>query len=364
MRPLSILLSLLVVSSCHGLAFKTLPEKVIVGYTSKCDDFSVRRAVENGVNVVVWSFIHVPQLTDTPSSSVRGLQQVQPAIETTLDMECIRREIQVVNSFDDQVVHLVAFGGWNGPHLDVIYQSEQIYETWRKLYGDVFDGIDWDLEGHDDLDSPTNHFTLNCLNKMGRISQLAKNDGYIVSIAPPQSYLDLSTTQFSRYVNLTHPGRKWHSEFSYAGANVYAYLLARYGDDIDMVSVQLYESYSRAAYDINELGVPASTYITSYVEDLALRHEKFYVDFSQDPDLNMEGQMVHLPLTKLVIGLANGWANGDKTLYVDPPDAGRAYEGLVQQGRAPRGFMFWTIDEEGTNGIYMADALNRAMHIR
>lgn len=145
---------------------------------------------------------------------------------------------------------------------------------------------------------------------------------------------------------------------------MYAYLLARYGDDIDMVSVQLHESYSRAGYDIKELGVPASTYIESYVEDLALRHEKFYVDFSQDPELNMEGQMVRLSLSKLVVGLANGWADGEKTLYVDPLDAGKAYERLSQKGRAPRGFMFWSIDEEGMNGIFMAHALNQAIHTR
>lgn len=189
-------------------------------------------------------------------------------------------------------------------------------------------------------------------------------DGYIVSIAPPQSYLDLSSTRFSRFVNLTHAGRNWHSDFSYSGANVYAYLLAHYGDDIDMVSVQLYESYSRAGYDINELGVPASTYIESYVEDLALRHEKFYVNFSQDPELNMKGQMVRLPLSKLVVGLANGWADGVTTLFVDPLDAGKAYERLCQKGCAPRGFMFRTIDEEGMNGIFMAHALNQAIHIR
>jgi chitinase len=130
-----------------------------------------------------------------------------------------------------------------------------------------------------------------------------------------------------------------------------------------MVSVQLYESYSRAANAIYELGMPASDYLESYVEDLALRHEKFLVEFSQDPEVGMEDTSVRLPLSKLVIGLANSWAeDGDKTLYVDPSDIGRAYSRLNARGRTIRGFMFWTIDEEGSDGIYMADELNRSLN--
>jgi len=184
-------------------------------------------------------------------------------------------------------------------------------------------------------------------------------------MAPPQSYLDPSSIYFSRHVNHTHSGRKWHEDFSYAGRNVYAYLLARYGHAIDMVSIQLYESYSRAAYAVYELGMQPSEYLESYVEDLALRHEKFWVHFTQDPELGMKSQSVPLPLSKLVIGLASGWAKeGDKTLYVDPLEVGDAYTRLTERGRTLRGFMFWTIDEEGSNGVYMADALNQVLHIR
>ena len=146
---------------------------------------------------------------------------------------------------------------------------------------------------------------------------------------------------------------------------MYAYLLAHYGHAIDMVSIQLYESYSRAAYAIYELGISPSDYLDSYVEDLTLRHEKFWVQFSQDPTIEMESQSVKLPLSKLVIGFANGWAvEGDKTLYIDPSDIASAYTRLSERGRTLRGFMFWTIDEEGSNGVYMADALNKVLHIR
>jgi hypothetical protein len=51
------------------------------------------------------------------------------------------------------------------------------------FYG--FDGIDWDIEGNDDFSSPYNHFTVECLDLMGRFSQLAKEKGsYIVSMVP------------------------------------------------------------------------------------------------------------------------------------------------------------------------------------
>lgn len=138
--------------------------------------------------------------------------------------------------------------------------------------------------------------------------------------------------------------------------------MARYGDNIDMVSIQLYESYSRAAYDITQLGVSPATYLEAYVEDLALRHEQFYVDFSQDSSLNMKGQMVKLPLSKLVIGLANGWADGSKSLFLDPEDVLLAHVRLCDKKVPPRGFMFWTIDEEGTSGMYMSKALHQVMN--
>ena len=73
------------------------------------------------------------------------------------------------------VVHLVSFGGWNGPHLDPSLSATDWYAGWTdSIAGEIFHGIDWDLEGHDDLVSPTNVFTVECLEKMGRISQKMK----------------------------------------------------------------------------------------------------------------------------------------------------------------------------------------------
>jgi len=47
--------------------------------------------------------------------------------------------------------------------------------------------------------------------------------------------------------------------------------------------------------------------------DKKVRH---YVDYSQDHSLNMKGQFANVPLSKLVVGLANGWAlSGDENRH-------------------------------------------------
>lgn len=192
-------------------------------------------------------------------------------------------------------------------------------------------------------------------------------DGYQVSIVPPQSYLDFGTSQFSRFVNLTHPTQEWHSEFSYYGTNVYAYLLAKYQDSIDLVMIQLYESYSRALYEIKEYGISPSEYLETFLAEHAARGEAYWVQFEQDPLVGLKSQQVSVPLSKLVIGLANGWAMGanKKSIFISPADCGVAYKALaVNNNTLPRGFMFWTINDEGDHGMYMAKGLNQFLHIR
>lgn len=172
----SLTLFLLALVACNGLmAPRTLPEKVIAGYSSRCDG-SVIRAVEHGVNVVIWSFFHVvPRVEMDVRVGVRGRQLQNKVIETPLDLECVRREIEYLNGlYGDGVVHLASFGGWNARHLDGNYSSDEIYNAWKEFAGDIFDGIDWDLEGNDDLESPYNIFSIDCLDRMGEISELAK----------------------------------------------------------------------------------------------------------------------------------------------------------------------------------------------
>ena len=87
-----------------------------------------------------------------------------------------------------------------------------------------------DVEGNDDFDSPYNAFTPQCIHLIGRLSQLAKQAGYLVAMAPAESYLDPTTHLFD--LTLTHTYPEWDSfqpGFRYHGHNTYAYLLARYG---------------------------------------------------------------------------------------------------------------------------------------
>ena len=257
--------------------------------------------------------------------------------------------------------------------------------------------IDWDLEGHDNLQSKTNVFTVNCLENMGRISQLCYENGYIVGMAPPQSYFDISSSKFSRYVNYTDTSNErddWHNDFHYFGRNVYAYLYSKYEHYIDFVSIQFYESYSRAGLAIYHKHINPAQYLISYIQDnidevvdTTMNHQErsisFYVNFDQEPLLNYTSRDVVVPLSKLVFGFPNGWAapathkdknEEEKALYIDPKQIDIAYNELLTPATesspchhlniSPRGFMFWVIDEEGTNDIHFTTGLNNILRIR
>jgi hypothetical protein len=239
----------------------------------------------------------------------------------------------------------------------------------------LYEGFDWDIEGNDDLSSPYNYFTTDCLDLMGTMSQLAKKDGYIVSMAPAESYLDVTTGLFDR--SLTHNYPEWETlqpNFHYHGRNVYGYLLSSYGQTVtdisfgetiptfDFVSIQLYESYTHAVYNVSILGTSSSDYLIQYIP---LLYGGWDVNLS-----NSSVSHLSIPPTQLVIGLANGWADGTKSLLVWPEEAGVAYQHLEQLNLQPRGFMFWDIADEGrvvagTNReMWMASGLNEFLHVR
>jgi len=351
---------------------RALPENIIVGYTTHCTE-KVVKAVREGVNVVIWSFVEIridddEEYTDTTMKN----SDLKAECVSSFDRDCAK---QMINQLDSEgyndTVHLVSFGGWNGPHLPDKLDVYDMYRAFQDKYGDIFHGIDWDLEGDTRLDSPTNYFTIDCLENMGRFSQVASEDGYIVSMAPPQSYLDIQTNGFSRYVNLTDTSKVrdgWHNDFHYFGLNVFSYLLSKYGKYIDFVSIQFYESYSRAGLDIYHKQMNPEEYLTSYVKDLVLnKKESFLVEFEQDPLLNYPSHQVSFPLSKLVFGFSNGWAavsSNDKVVYMNPAQIEAAYKSLLDINLAPRGFMFWVIDEEGKNGVNFARSLNDILRIR
>lgn len=333
-------------------ATRTLPPKLLVGYASTCGDGRVERAVQSGVNVVVWSFWNVA--VPNEQSPLANL----PIIGSRLNLTCIEHLIRSLGQTGyADTVHLASIGGWDGGHLPEDYDADVIYEVWKDWSNGIFHGIDWDLEGNDILQHSNNYFSLECLDKMGEISSLAKSDGLTVSMAPPQSYFDSGSSRFSRYVNLTDSTRVWkHTDFSYYGANVYAYVYAKWDDAIDFVSIQLYESYSRAMYESRYNGV--SDYMLSF-----MNITEWEVKFSEDQSVNLPDQFIVIPPHKLVIGLANGWADDQKSLFITPQELESAYRQLEEYSK-PRGIMFWTIDLEGNYGINMAEGLNQFLHIR
>ena len=131
---------------CAGRRRK-LPEKLIVGYANwnQCDD-SIVRAVEEGVNVLIWFSINL--IADENGS---------PMINNGPDMDCVAEKVKIMRDKGLDVVHLISVGGWNSPHPDTKNSAEVVFENWERwnkefvsrpelgFYG--FDGIDWDIEG-------------------------------------------------------------------------------------------------------------------------------------------------------------------------------------------------------------------------
>lgn len=358
---------------------RELPPKVIVGYASECND-QVITAVQQGVNVVIWAFYHLsPATVSSSSSSSSSLEKLPPTTtRTRIDLDCIQDMMKRLDQqgFTD-TVHLVSLGGWNGPHLDPYFRTAtQWYDAWKAMVGHVFHGMDIDFEGNDDLQSPWNYMSLEELDRVGEILTLAKQDGYLVTMSPAQSYLDIHTSDFSHYLNLTDPNRTWHAEFSYFGRNLYAYWVAKYGPSIDLIMIQFYESYSRAAMEItHNQDMTPENYLQQYVWDLNQPPEGpgWKVDFGSDIRSSSGGstssslQHVPLPLSKLVWGFANAWANhddGGRHLYFPPTTIQAAYQNLWDWMLEPRGMMFWNIASEGEQGIYYARELNEILHIR
>ena len=356
-----------------------LPKRVILGYANwgECDSNLVT-AVEQGVNVLIWFACNLI-VTNEGHISITGGP----------NWDCVAKITKEIKDKNLNVIHLISFGGWNSPHP--ITSSEEISEEkirevydymhyWNReiiarpdlgWYG--FDGFDWDIEGNDTPSSIYNNFTISCLDFMGKLSQIAKSEGYMFAMAPAQSYLDASTSEFD--TNLLHTSDDWltvQNDFSYHGRNCYAYILAKYGkinlldkqlETFDFITIQLYEGYSHAFFNISQLGVHPQKYIYDFVH---IMNKGWNVKFENENDT-----FIRVPHTHLIIGLANGWAGDGKFLLIDPDHLKAAYNALKIEGLEPLGFGYWNILDEGkispqipNKPIYMASSLNEFLNIR
>lgn len=80
---------------------------------------------------------------------------------------------------------------------------------------------------------------------------------------------------------------------------------------------------------------------------------------------------ISLPPSRLVVGLANGWAGDGKFLLIYPHQVQEAFEAMGHQQQQPRGFAFWNILDEGkaspmrpNEPVWLAAGLNRFMNVR
>lgn len=362
MSPLTIVASLLLFAPFA--AGWVLPNPLIGGYANTCDD-KVLAAARQGVNVIYWFSINM-----FPTSYPQGGP----------NLTCVAEVASTLKSEGLETIHMITVGGWDAPH-PIGGTGEQFYQQFKEWNEQVvarpgfesgFMGWDVDLEGNDNQTSPWNSMTQETLDAMGVFGTLAKLDGYIVTLVPPESYFDVSTSLFSTSLTLPYP--EWHSDFLYHGHNSYAYIFNRY-PIWDAVTIQLYETYSHAGYNISVLQQRPSDYLQKWVSALAAG---WVVDFSSVPELNYSSQVVTLPPPQLVIGLANGWAGGaggggPRAVLIMPEEVGVAYNSLLAAGGETatfRGATYWCISEEGdippaqSTPLYLAAGLNEFLHTR
>lgn len=354
MQPFA-LLSLAAATTAVAAAARVLPPQIIAGYTNWCEcDDNITLAVENGVNVLFWFSINLLPAA-APSSC--------------LNLSCISSIASQLRARNLTTTHLVTVGGWDAAHPAGASGAE-FYALWKAWNEGViatvlpggFDGIDWDLEGNDNVTSPFNTLGATTLDIVGQFSEAAKADGYLVSLVPPESYFDVSTSLFDS--SLLHPYPEWKPDFAYHGHNPYSYIWSRYNAAFDFVTVQLYESWAHADFNITVAGQRPADYLVSWINNLAAG---WVVDFSSDPTVSWPTQRVSVDPSRLLIGLANGWAGGyhPKSLLIMPEEVGAAYA-----VRPFRGAAFWCIASEGaipplqSEKLFLAAGLNSILKTR
>jgi len=294
----------------------------------------------SGVNVLIWSFIsHLTVNTTTG----------QPTINFSLDPECIAKVAKKLKSEGLTTTHLVSIGGWNAPHPNTTINGGEWWSVWKEWNRNVvsrpslnfsgFDGIDWDIEGNNYQASQWNMFSQECLDVMGEMSKAAHQDGFLVTLVPPESYFDVTTSDYDRSLVHAYP-EPWHPEFKYHGHNVYTYLIAKYTLEIfDLVDIQLYESYSHATYYINQLGVSPSEYLVDWVQNVT---NGWVVNFENDPSSGLQNQMISVDSKKLIIGFSFGNNGNGRTVFIWPKDVGSAWKAMKGKNIVqPRGVMYW-----------------------
>jgi len=317
---------------------------VDLGLSTQSSYDLIYNTTKNGVNVLTWSFINL--VADNKGNPVIGLYPMAKTINWTM----IAKLATQLRTDGLATTQLVSIGGWGSPHPDTTFSAQTWYTTWKNwntglntTYGFEFDGFDWDTEGVDTVNGADNYFSIACLDLIGGMSKLAKADGYIVTVVPAQSYLDVENNDFSLYVNNS---QSWAPTFYYHGFNVYAYLIAKYDMYIDAVLLQVYEGWSRAGYDCTFTNI--GTYFTNLVHNMTVTG--WNVKFSQVPSTGLSDQIIKTAPQKLIIALANGWATPQQGPDYTEQKAPLFWPEDIQPSWNPnsyRGYGFWIVNDEG-----------------
>ena len=374
---------------------RELPSRLLVGYANwgECDE-KVEHAAANGVNVIIWFALSMVLKPNTTRD---------PMISGGPNVSCVAKVAAALEARNLPTHHFISIGGWGAPHPSPEVTAADWWSALAKFDAEAeaagllggFDGFDWDLEGADSRSSPSNTFGPELLKLVADVSVRARAAGKLLSLAPPQSYLDATTSAFS--YSVLEPARCWHagtngSRFRYAGRNTYAPLLALAPPGTyAFVSLQLYESYSIADCALTQgtqgvaqggtghrMGqgsrgtrdaVPLPAYLAHLVKSMA---SGWTVDF--DSRLGLGARNVSVggagrDSPKLVLGLANGWsAPGRRALFLEPERLKAAWEETEPTLR-PSGYMFWDIGDEGKvvaprGPLFLARELNEFLQTR
>lgn len=336
----------------------------------------------SGVNVIVWFAITLG------TDKVTG----KPAVTGGQNHTCVAQVARELRRRNLPTSHMISVGGWDAPHPNTTLTGAEWWALWdawnQKEVANVelgfpgYDGIDWDLEGNDAAASQWNVVTPECVDLIGTMSQAGKSAGYLMSLVPPQSYFDPTSSGFDRSLRHSYPD--WHPEFHYRGRNVYtAWVSTRYGRSeveggawvptFDFVDIQLYETWSRAGFEIDgPPQKPAAEYIVELVRAL---QRGWQVDFGADPALGIPTQHVGVAASQLVLGFSRGSEDGSgKSVFIWPKDVATAWQ-LLRPDERPRGLMFWNMEIDGrldhntgVNGTNrtcdQARAFNEILHVR
>ena len=317
---------------------RILPQgNLILAYATECNDggTTVLAEAREGVNVIIWF----------ATSLIRNKTTGKPAIAYGLNSTCIAVVAKTLKDEGLATTHLISIGGWNAPHPNTFLSGVKWFEQWHAWNtGDAvarpslgfngFDGFDWDLEGNDNKGSPWNYFSLDCMHVVGDMSVAAKEKGYIVTMVPPQSYLDPMENRFD--FSLLHAyDDGWQPDFKYHGRNAYAYLLSKYGQiTFDLIDVQLYETFSRADFTITHKGRDPSEYLVEWAKNIT---GGWVVNYT---GVDIAPQQVVVDPQRLIVGFSFGSSTG-KSVFVWPEAVAKAFAKLATP---PRGVMYWNMD--------------------